>query len=266
MDTRRIAVLGVGNLGYALVEGLVASGAAAKASLALAEKNPQRHAHLRELGYEVYDDNRAAAAAAEVVIVAVKPFQAEALFAEIGPALDPARHILVSTVTGFESARTFEALGKRVPLFRVMPNTGIAVGESITCVAALEASAEAELYVEGLFAKLGAVLRIGEDLMAAATVLGGCGIAFALRFIRAAIQGGVEIGFNAEDAKAIAAMIAKGAAELVLRNGTHPEQEIDKVTTPKGITISGLNEMEHAGFSSAIIKGIVTSYKKIGSL
>ena len=117
--------------------------------------------------------------------------------------------------------------------------------------------------INDIFSRMGKVLFISEDLMAAATVMGGCGIAFALRFIRAAIQGGIEIGFNADDAKIIAAQIAKGAAELILRNNTHPEQEIDKVTTPKGITITGLNEMEHTGFSSAIIKGVLASYNKI---
>ena len=98
---------------------------------------------------------------------------------------------------------------------------------------------------------------------AAATALAGCGIAFALRFIRAAIQAGVEIGFSAEEAKLMAAQITKGAAQLILLNNTHPEAEIDKVTTPKGITITGLNEMEHSGFSSSIIKGLLASYNKI---
>jgi pyrroline-5-carboxylate reductase len=119
--------------------------------------------------------------------------------------------------------------------------------------------------VENLFKALGPVLIIQDDMMAAATVLGACGIAFALRFIRAAQQGGIEIGFNAENALKIAAQTVKGAAELVLQNGNHPEQEIDKVTTPQGVTISGLNTMEHQGFSSALIQGVLTSYNKIKS-
>ncbi len=99
--------------------------------------------------------------------------------------------------------------------------------------------------------------------MDASTALGACGIAFALRFIRAAIQGGIEIGFDAKTAELVAAQTVKGAASLVLERKRHPEREIDLVTTPRGCTIAGLNEMEHHGFSSALIKGIVTSFEKI---
>jgi pyrroline-5-carboxylate reductase len=98
--------------------------------------------------------------------------------------------------------------------------------------------------------------------MDAATVLGACGTAFALRYIRANIQAGIEIGFDAKTAHAIASQTVMGAAKLLLVNHSHPEQEIDKVTTPKGITITGLNQMEHHGLSSSVIKGITESYKK----
>jgi pyrroline-5-carboxylate reductase len=119
-------------------------------------------------------------------------------------------------------------------------------------------------YMEQLFGQLGRVVRIDERLMDAATVLGACGIAYALRYIRASIQGGIEIGFDANTATLIAAQTVKGAAELLIRTGRHPEEEIDKVTTPRGCTIAGLNEMEHRGFSSSLIKGITASYEKIG--
>ena len=107
------------------------------------------------------------------------------------------------------------------------------------------------------------VVFIPEDLINAATVLGSCGTAYALRFLRASIQGGIEIGFHAEMAQLIASQTILGAAKLILATGHHPEQEIDRVTTPQGITIVGLNEMEHQGFSSALIKGVITSYNKI---
>ena len=118
-------------------------------------------------------------------------------------------------------------------------------------------------YVTALFEQLGITIPIDEKLMDAATVLGACGIAFALRFIRAATQGGIEIGFDAKTASLIAAQTVKGSAELLLKGNRHPEAEIDKVTTPMGCTIAGLNEMEHQGFSSSLIKGIVASYDKI---
>jgi pyrroline-5-carboxylate reductase len=113
--------------------------------------------------------------------------------------------------------------------------------------------------VQQIFNTLGTTIIINEDMMSAATALCACGIAFFLRTIRAAAQGGVEIGFHARDAIHIAAQTALGAAQLLLQNGSHPEEEIDKVTSPKGCTIAGLNEMEHQGLSSAMIKGIKLS-------
>ncbi len=152
---------------------------------------------------------------------------------------------------------------KKIPVFRAMPNTAIAIQESMTCISYSNASDTQINFVKELFTKLGKVAVIDEKLMDAATVLGACGTAFAMRYIRANIQGGIEIGFDSATANLIAAQTVKGAAELLLQKGTHPEQEIDKVTTPKGCTIVGLNEMEHQGFSSSLIKGIATSYDKI---
>jgi len=166
-------------------------------------------------------------------------------------------------MTGIWISDLQEILGKNFTLFRAMPNTAIAINESITCICAYNASEPQVSYVRNMFNQLGKTVMIEEKLMDAATVLGACGTAYAMRYIRANIQGGIEIGFDAATASLIAAQTVKGAAELLLTKHTHPEQEIDKVTTPKGCTIAGLNEMEHQGFSSSLIKGIVTSYKKI---
>jgi pyrroline-5-carboxylate reductase len=104
---------------------------------------------------------------------------------------------------------------------------------------------------------------INEELMAAATVLASCGTAFALRYVRAAMQGGIEMGFGAEMAQFITAQTVKGAVQLIMNTGHHPEREIDKVTTPRGITITGINEMEHKGFSSSVIQGLIASFNKV---
>jgi len=168
----------------------------------------------------------------------------------------------VSVVTGIWIKDIQEIVGEGFPVFRAMPNTAIAIKESMTCICSVHASQEQTAFVSGAFDTLGKSVFIEEKLMDAATVLGACGTAYAMRYIRANIQGGIEIGFSAKVASLIAAQTVKGAAELLLQKNTHPEQEIDKVTTPKGCTIAGLNEMEHQGFSSSLIKGIVTSYKK----
>ena len=144
-----------------------------------------------------------------------------------------------------------------------MPNTAADVGASMTCIASSYSSHDK--LVEACFNTIGSTIRIDEKLMDAATVLGACGVAFVLRFMRGMVQGGVQIGFDSKTASTIVNQTVKGAAELLISGGQHPEFEIDKVTTPKGCTISGLNEMEHNGFSSALIKGIVSSFDAIDS-
>jgi pyrroline-5-carboxylate reductase len=147
-----------------------------------------------------------------------------------------------------------------------MLNTAIAVRESMTFLASNGSDNKALEIATSIFETVGNVLVINEEQMIAATVLGACGVAFFLRAIRAASQGGVEIGFHSQDALKIAAQTAKGAALLLLAGGNHPEFEIDKVTTPRGCTIAGLNQMEHEGFSSAMIKGITVSADKAAKL
>ena len=119
---------------------------------------------------------------------------------------------------------------------------------------------------KNIFNLVGETAVINEEKMTSATALCACGIAFFLRSIRAASQGGNEIDFHSSEALKMAAQTAKGAAALLLKNNSHPEDEIDKVTSPKGCTIAGLNEMEHNGFSSAFIKGIKVSSEKAKNL
>jgi pyrroline-5-carboxylate reductase len=166
-------------------------------------------------------------------------------------------------VTGVKIEVLKEYCGADVHIFRAMPNTAIAIRESMTCISTRDDSAENKDIVFSIFDQLGKTIKIEEELMDASTVLAACGIAYALRFIRAASQGGIEIGFDSATAQLIASQTVRGAAGLLIEGGEHPEYEIDKVTTPMGCTIAGLNEMEHQGFSSSLIKGILTSYNNI---
>lgn len=259
----KIAVIGGGNLGTAIVEGLLKSGFSQAADIIITKRNAATLAHLQQLGVHVTSDNNLAVGQSNLVIVAVKPFQVKEVLQQLSPQLEEDKHLLVSVVTGVFISELQEIIQKNIPLFRAMPNTAIAIQQSMTCLSATGASSAQVQLVQDLFLTLGKVAFIDEKLMDSATVLGACGTAYAMRYIRANIQGGIEIGFDAATASLIAAQTVKGAAELLLQKGTHPEQEIDKVTTPKGCTIAGLNEMEHQGFSSSLIKGIATSYNKI---
>lgn len=261
--SKKIAIIGGGNLGTAIAEGLINSGFSKPEHILITKRNIKTLHALEQRGVLVGDNNIEAVKYAELIILAVKPFQVNDILAKLKEAIDPNRHTLMSVITGVTIEHLLKAVGKKVPVIRAMPNTAIAIQESMTCLAAHEVSKELVEYTEDLFNQLGRAVWIDEKLMDAATVLGACGTAYAMRYIRANIQGGIEIGFDAATATLIAAQTVKGAAELLLKKGTHPEQEIDKVTTPKGCTIAGLNEMEHQGFSSSLIKGIVASYDKI---
>jgi pyrroline-5-carboxylate reductase len=234
---KKIAIIGGGNLGVAMAEGLVSSGFVTPGHLIVTKRNISTLKGLEEKGVLVSNNNIDAVQYADWIVLAVKPFQIKEVLALLQPHLDPKRHVLISVVTGIWIKDMQEIIGESFPIFRAMPNTAIAIQESMTCICAYNADKEQMDFVTGFFDQLGKSVFIEE--------------------------GGIEIGFSAATASLIAAQTVKGAAELLLQRNTHPEQEIDKVTTPKGCTIAGLNEMEHQGFSSSLIKGIVTSYRKI---
>lgn len=259
---KKITIIGGGNLGTAIAEGLLKSKFCKAGEITVTKRNTATLVSLEKKGVNISANNAEAVKSGEVILLAIKPFQTIAVLQEIKKHLT-GNQLLISVVTGVSIAEMQEVVGKKIAIFRAMPNTAISIQESMTCISHQAANSKDVEYVNNLFSQLGKVVTIDEKLMDASTILGACGTAYALRYIRASIQGGIEIGFDAATASLIAAQTAKGAAELLLQKGNHPEQEIDKVTTPKGCTIAGLNEMEHQGFSSSLIRGIVASYKKI---
>lgn len=264
----KITIIGGGNLGVAIAEGLISSKHSKAGDITITRRNVALLESQKKKGIKTESDNSKAVKGADIVLLCVKPFQTKDVLKEIATSLN-SKQILISVVTGVSIEDIEDVLRKKqqiessMPVFRAMPNTAIAIAESMTCIAYNNANAKQIQTVCNLFDKLGKTAVIEEKLMEAATIIGACGTAFAMRYIRANIQGGIEIGFDANTARTIVAQTVKGAAELLIKNGTHPEQEIDKVTTPKGCTIAGLNEMEHNGLSSSLIKGITESYKKI---
>ncbi len=260
---KKIAIIGGGNLGIAIAEGLLKSGFVNPSHLIITKRNIKTLQEIEQRGVMVTSNNEEAVQYADLIVLSVKPYQIKEVIQQIQPFLNATRHILVSVVTGVTLSDMQDWAGENISLVRAMPNTAIAIQESMTCLSSLLTSQDQMDYVHDLFSQLGRVAVVDEKLMDASTVLGACGIAFALRYIRASIQGGIEIGFDAKTAALIAAQTVKGAAELLIQKGAHPEQEIDKVTTPKGCTIAGLNEMEHRGFSSSLIMGIKASYDRI---
>lgn len=257
-----VAILGGGNIGQAIARGMVKSKRYDPGQIIITRRNEHQLEEFADQGFRTSSDNRQAVRDAQIVIIAVQPQQLVSLLHEIRVDLDPKAHTLMSIVTAVSISEILRHLEKDLSVVRVMPNTAIAIQESMTCIAAHPGAEEAIRLAKSVFDTLGEVVVISEEQMTPATALCACGIAFFLRSIRAASQGGIEIGFHADEALSMAAQTAKGAASLLLQSqgpDGHPEGQIDKVTTPRGCTIGGLNRMEHEGFSSAMIKGIVAS-------
>lgn len=262
-DEIKIAVLGAGNLGMAIVNGLLNSSLKEKLQIvATKRKLPDMPASVGKVTYTT--DNIAAVQNSDVVIVCVQPGQFPKVAGQIKEFIK--NKIIISTITGLTLNDLCRHFGEDARVVRAMPNTAIAVGESMTCLSC-NSDVESVEAAENIFNCLGKTLVIDDDLMRAATVLGASGIAFWLRLIRATTQGGIQMGFDADEAKFIAVQTSLGAASILAQNsGAHPEREIDKVTTPMGCTIRGLNEMEHKGLSSALIRGLSASYDMISNI
>lgn len=256
----KIGIVGCGNLGSSILEGIIAQ--YKDAQIIVSKRDVSTIKRYESEQVQVVTDNAYLIQNSEIIILTLKPYTILSFLEDHKAFVDKSRHTIISCATGISISEINNILPE-VGVYRAMPNTAAAVNESITAIASNEDVLNREASVQGIFKVLGEVVKIEEGLMESATILGACGVAFVLRFMRAMIQGGIEVGFDAKTASKIVSQTVKGAAELIIKNGSHPEEEIDKVTTPKGCTIVGLNEMEHSGFSSSLIKGIVESYKKI---
>jgi len=258
----KITVIGSGNIGSALVTGLLREGSTAPCSIRLTDVSQEVLTPFTSQGVQTMQNNVEAAKDADMLVLCVKPYHVCDIIKEILPSLAD-NTLLVSFATGITLDQLAQIAGRK-PLFRIIPNTAMAVCQSMTCISvSTDVSATQYSTVFNLFSLVGKVKLLDESLMNAATAIASCGTAFALRYLRAAMTAGVEIGFKPAVAEEIIAQTMLGAAVLVSESGNHPEAEIDKVTTPKGITIRGLNEMEHAGFSSAVMQGILATYGKL---
>lgn len=264
----KIAIIGAGNMGGAVARG-VASGSIITTS-DIYVSNPSS-AKLDALKAEfpeinVTTDNCEAAAVADLIILAVKPWKVEQVIEEIKPCVEYSRQAIASMVGGLGITQLSQWLdkgdGKLPATYLIIPNTAIATKSSMTIIASAHSSESLDKDIVDIFNELGVAMMVEEGLIPAGTSLASCGIAYALRYIRAAMEGGVELGFRADDAKRIVMQTLRGAVEILEANSSHPEVEIDRVTTPGGLTIKGLNAMEASGFTNSVIEGLKASTKR----
>ena len=257
----KIAIIGTGNLGSAIARGLINNNVCKTLYLtrrllsSLKEFEDYNNVYLTT-------DNSLAIRNSDVLIFAVQPAQMKTILRDVA-SIFRKNHIVISTITGFSISRIEALIGSENHIIRAMPNTAIAVGKSMTCICSNKVGRLKLNVAEAIFNSLGATICIPESKIQAATIVCASGIAFWMRLIRATTQAAVQLGFDASEAQFLAMYTSEGASQLLIQNGKHPEQEIDKVTTPMGCTIEGLNEMEHKGLSSSLIHGMVASFKKI---
>lgn len=260
----KIAIIGTGNLGSSIAKGLIKNNTFA--SLYLSDKNTTAVKAFEEnTNVTVTNDNLLAVEKSDMVIFALQPKHIDNVLESVASKITD-KHIVISVAAGVDISRIESIVGNDKNIIRVMPNTAISIGKSMTCIAANDKAQDKVALAQEIFNQLGTTMVIPEELIQAATVICASGIAFWMRLVRATTQGAIQLGFEAEQAHKLATQTCFGAASLLLESGKHPEQEIDRVTTPSGCTIEGLNAMEHQGLSSALIQGIVASFEKINQL
>lgn len=258
----KLTVIGAGNMGGALIKGWAKSGKVE--SITIADKNEPLLAQFKQEypSLRTTTDNVEAVKDADVIVLVVKPWLMKMVLAEVKHALNLEKQIIISDAANFTTSMLEEELGAEGQYFYVIPNIAAEFGASMSFIAQGPSATEESLKtVEALYAIDGDTLVVGENLVGPGMMMASCGIAYVMRYIRAQMEGGCEMGFYPQQAKQIALQTMQGAVSLLKATGWHPEEAIDKVTTPGGVTIKGLNELDHAGFNSAVIRSLKAGLK-----
>ncbi len=257
----KVAIIGAGNMGGAIARGMAQGSLIRPADITVSNPSEGKLRAIKEFNPQIKTtcNNQEAINEADLIILAVKPWFIKEVIE--GLTLQTEKQIIASVAAGIPFAEYEQWIGEKATIFRIIPNTAISQMQSMTLLASHNASQEQEALLVNIFNEMGVAMLIDEKQMGAATALTSCGIAYVLKYIQAAMQAGVEMGIYPKDAARMVAQSVKGAAELILTNESHPSVEIDKVTTPGGLTIKGINELEHGGFTSAIINAMKASLK-----
>ena len=251
-------------MGGAIVEGLINGNHVERGNICVSDASRHAVERFADSGVNITTENHVAAMGGDIVMVVVKPWLVEQVLHQIKGVLNYDKQQLVVVAAGIKSSQLKEWMqkdGQLPTMFLAIPNIAIAHGASMTFLVTVEAKPQQTEQMKDLFDTMGQTIVTEEKLLAAGTTLASCGIAYAMRYVRAASEGGVELGFKADQAKDIVLQTMEGAVKLLQTTGLHPEAAIDLVTTPGGVTIKGLNEMEHAGFTSAVIRGLKAGAK-----
>lgn len=256
----KITIIGAGNMGGAIARALAEFSGFNPIDITCTARSEGTLAKF--VGrFSVSSDNQEAVKGADMVIFAVKPWLMEEVVRNLAPHMDLEKTIVTSVAAGISFEQMSQWLGGQATMFRIIPNTAIEVGSGVTFISSFNASSSQRSMLLEMFSKMGYAVEVQEDMMAAGTALASCGIAYAMKYIKASASAGEGLGFTPEQACRIVEHTVRGAAQLLLSTGNPPQKEIDKVTTPGGLTMKGLTAMEDAGFSGAVAAGIDTCLK-----
>ncbi|MFI3261613.1 MAG: pyrroline-5-carboxylate reductase dimerization domain-containing protein [Rikenellaceae bacterium] len=261
----KITIIGAGNMGGAIALGIAGGTKVSAEDITVTARTEATLAKVISKNDKIKTSlsNIEAVQGADMVFLAVKPWFLADVVAEIKPYMDYSKCAVASVVAGIpfkDIAEMFDKGDGKYPLlYRVIPNTGISLGKSVTYISENGASQEQCDFLKSLFDELGITIFVTEQMLTAGTSLASCGIAFALKFLDASIKAGVNDGFTEEEAREVVLQTMSGALELLKTNNTMPQTEIDKVTTPGGLTLKGLSAMAENGFENSVMQGILQS-------
>jgi pyrroline-5-carboxylate reductase len=265
LSDQTLVVLGAGNIGRALIGGLLRGGDLAAERITATRRSEAGLDELRQRfpGVVTSDDNAEAVRGATVVLVTVKPQNAAELFAEVRSHLAPGTLVL-STLAGVTTSSLAQALGPDLPIVRAMPNTPALVDEGATAIAPGAHATEAHVALaREIFSAVGHVVEVvAEGLMDAVTGLSGSGPAYVFMVIEAMTDAGVRQGLPRAVARRLSMQTVLGAARLAIETGEHPAVLRDQVTTPGGTTISAVAELEKHGLRSMFIDTVAAATER----
>src|SRR5690242_1050750 len=262
MSERKIAILGGGRIGEALLSGLLSSGWRDPSEVVVTDRRDERNTELNErYGAEATTDNPAAVTGAGVVVVAVKPQDIDVLLGQIGQHLT-SEQTLVSVAAAISTAHIEERIADGVPVVRAMPNTPATVHEGMAgiCAGAHAGDEQLEL-AEEVLSHLGAVVRVPERLMDAITAVSGSGPAYFALLAEAMIEAGILLGLAREISTKLVVQTMLGTAKQLRDEGMHPVELREAVTSPGGTTIAAIRELEQAGVRAAFLNAIQADRK-----
>jgi pyrroline-5-carboxylate reductase len=262
----KITIIGAGNMGGALAKGWAKVATNNNIVITVTARSQSTLDKIKVASPTLHcsQSNTEAIQGADIIVLAVKPWLIGNVVEEIRHSIDADKQILVSVAAGITTDKLAEMFNGSPlpPLYYAMPNIAAEYGESMTFVAAAANCTDQQTKsVADLFRLVGQVKVCEERMIAPGMMMAGCGIAYVMRYLRAQMEGGVEMGFYPADALSIALQTMQGAVTLLKETGLHPEAAIDKVTTPGGTTIKGLNELDHSGFNSAVINSLKAGLK-----